>query len=499
MRNIALLLLLALLLPAVVGCSSGAPADTSTQPDTQAASSDTLQDTTSGDSLSDRALVSDDLPQKDFGGREYIILTDDYQVKDMVSDGETGEVINDAVYKRNMKVEERFGVKIKVYNPGDYNATASAAKKDVLAGEGSFHLYAAHLVAAGGNVLSNIFADWNEVPYVDFSKPWWSSSNDAQLTYDGKVILAMGDLAMSTLYKTYCYYFNKKLAGQYSLPDIYALVDSGEWTIDKVSELTKDIYTDLNNDGTRDKGDFYGFVQDVHSLDMYLWAFDNPVMVKDGEGKPTLSINTPKMSTILTKLYDICYVNNGTYFSSSDTGKTGDKNVGRDLFEENRSVIAPGHLQMAMENFRLMEDDYGIVPMPKFDKTQERYYSMTGGSMAGLAVPKTLTQEDYEFFGIITEALSAESWKTAHPAYYDVALKVKGARDEQSVRMLDLVMSSRVYDFGYVYDNWQGMAFTVQFMLLKGDTNFQSYYEKKEAAAIKYYDKVIAAFDALNS
>ena len=119
--------------------------------------------------------------------------------------------------------------------------------------------------------------------------------------------------------------------------------------------------------------------------------------------------------------------------------------------------------------------------------------------MAGLAVPKTLSEEDYEFFGIITEALSAESWKTAHPAYYDVALKVKGARDEQSVRMLDLVMNSRVYDFGYVYDNWQGMAFTVQFMLLKGDTNFQSYYEKKEAAAVKYYDKVIAAFDALNS
>ena len=58
-------------------------------------------------------------------------------------------------------------------------------------------------------------------------------------------------------------------------------------------------------------------------------------------------------------------------------------------------------------------------------------------------------------------------------------------------------MQSRVFDFGYVYDNWKGVSFIFQGLL--GSSKHQditSEYQKKEKAARKHYDEVIALFYA---
>ena len=72
--------------------------------------------------------------------------------------------------------------------------------------------------------------------------------------------------------------------------------------------------------------------------------------------------------------------------------------------------------------------------------------------------------QDPEFVGVIAEALNAESWKRVVPAYYDISLKYKGARDEQSVAMLDLIVEGRIFDFGYVYGG-TSPAFWIQNLL----------------------------------
>ena len=66
---------------------------------------------------------------------------------------------------------------------------------------------------------------------------------------------------------------------------------------------------------------------------------------------------------------------------------------------------------------------------------------MVDGSHDILAVPITAT--NLERTGIITEALSAESYKRVIPAYYETALKTKYARDDESVQMLDMIANSR--------------------------------------------------------
>jgi hypothetical protein len=148
---------------------------------------------------------------------------------------------------------------------------------------------------------------------------------------------------------------------------------------------------------------------------------------------------------------------------------------------------------MSLTHFRELEDEFGILPYPKWDEGQENYITMSDGHHEAMAVPKTAG--NLEAIGVVTEALCAESYKILVPAYYDVALKVKSTRDEQSIAMMDLIVNARVFDFGYVYDAWKGASFILQDLVSTNKSDFASYYAKKEKAITKHYDSVIEFFE----
>ena len=58
-----------------------------------------------------------------------------------------------------------------------------------------------------------------------------------------------------------------------------------------------------------------------------------------------------------------------------------------------------------------------------------------------------MTVSDPEMVSIITEAMNIESYKTLYPTYYKQALQDKFSRDEESIEMIDLLISGRNFDF----------------------------------------------------
>ena len=145
---------------------------------------------------------------------------------------------------------------------------------------------------------------------------------------------------------------------------------------------------------------------------------------------------------------------------------------------------------------REMEDDFGFLPYPKWDEKQAEYYTSVDGGHEGLAILKTIT--DPEFVGIISEALNAESWKRVVPAYYDVSLKFKGTRDEQSIAMLDRIVDSRIFDFGYVYGG-SSPAFWIQNLLELNSRDITSYYRKNFTPFSKNLERLFVSFDRYTS
>nr|MBQ4318442.1 hypothetical protein [Clostridia bacterium] len=155
-------------------------------------------------------------------------------------------------------------------------------------------------------------------------------------------------------------------------------------------------------------------------------------------------------------------------------------------FDSGRGLFYMVPLSLA-SYFRTTEIDFGIIPMPKYDEAQENYISLNWSGYMGVPV----TANSTEMIGMAVELLSYYNDKLVMPVFYDVLLGQKIARDEESIRMLDLIFGNTVYDLGINFGLYRYLYETVN---QGGD--FVSYYESKRETAEKYVDDFMEALES---
>ena len=369
----------------------------------------------------------------------------------------------------------------------NHGQIASEVKAVVTAGDDAYDLVLGQMEESGKNALEGYFRNWYDIPHVNFENPWYPKSlvQDGIASVNGKMYVAMSDLCISYAEQTWAIAYDKVEAENYGITGVYEAVREGKWTIDKLLEWTEDIYTDVNNDGIKDEGDFYGFMHSATGchLAAYLYGFDQrTVDLKDGN--PVMILNTEKTVSIFEKLYQLNQ-NPGTKDYAGSSLRV------RDLFPAGRSVFATMQMHHCYNHMREFENPYGIIPFPKWDEAQEEYYSIVDAGCNIIAV--LMTAQNTEMIGALVEALSAESWRSVMPTYCDITLSAKVARDEESSEMINMVLENRFIDFAYLYDGWSGWTFKLD-GFLKKEGAFASTYAQQEKSAQTYYDKVIAFF-----
>lgn len=479
-RICILTLITAMLLPS---CSqSNEPAETDP---TLKQNTDPAADTeTEAETETTRADVDDGLPEASYDGRAFRIVSYDYIQDDYTAEEMNGSLVNDAIYNRNLTVEERFNIEI--VPDGNMSNTASKMKvtKAVQAGEDALELSVNHMIDQANAATTGIFLDWNTVPHVDIERPWWNQTAYDNLSIAHKAYLMTGDISSWFLRGTYVVYFNKKLAEdiQLSPDDLFDLANEGNWTIDRYFDIVKDSWRDLNGNGEMDTDDYFGLAAQVNSyVTPFIYSFGEITVAKDNDDIPHLSMNIEKFSSMVEKVYTLIYESNGTLSST-------DWSTHSDVFKAGRALFMNGVLVHSMGDLTEMEDDFGIIPYPKWDDAQQNYATMSDGSSPLAAIPKTIA--DPEYVGIITEALAAESWKQVTPAIYDVSLKVRNVRDPKSLTAIELAASTAVIDFGYVYGNYNSMGFVMSEMISKKKKDFASYYATNAEKWEKALDKI---------
>ena len=433
-------ILAAMLLSFAVGC--GQKEDTDTSDTAQNAGNDSAVTTALAEEQPKTPLY--EMEPKDFGGRDFRISVNEKYESEMWVPEYNNDVCNDAVYARNLLIEDYFNVKIKVVTtPSTSNeGQVQEIQRNLMANDDVYDLTAAYTYLAGVPVLEGLYYDWHDVPVVDFSREWWVQSANEAFSIAGKQYVAVGDLSITTLLLSYGVFFNQQLAQNQDLPDLYQMVLDGKWTIDQLITLSKDVYQDLNNDGKADADDMFGFAADkVTNLDAYSAAFDTPLIGLDDSGLPTIVLDMDRFTRGLDKVLSL-YYDSPAYVN----GKTGSE---IDVFAAGRVLFLTTWMNNAFTTFREMKDDYGILPYPKLDENQENYYSNAMDNYSLLGVPKTV--QDLNFVGTIVEGMTRENHTSVVPAYYNVALTDKYARDEQSVAMLDIIMNGRQYDFSILH------------------------------------------------
>ncbi|MBR6632779.1 MAG: hypothetical protein IKL05_00575 [Clostridia bacterium] len=447
-----------------------------------------------GDIFAIRAATDDGLDDDwDFEGKTLRVVchNDGYEMFPAEADINKGDLVKDAKAARNEAVEAKLNCNVELTYAGGINEVAAYVQKAVLSGTDEFDLIVNHVLTTGGMVTKNLFLNWYDVPHIDFSKPWWAATTATELTYDGKCLLAISDINATAITCCCVIAFNKNLAAAYDLGNLYDVVLDGDWTYDYFYDLIKDIYIDSDGSGTRSSGDFYGGTFVVsNASNAWLWGFNNPVMAKDEDGVPTIAIKTDKINNIMKTVYDFYYNTTGIG-SSTDDGFDEFK-----MFLNKQSIMTPIYLGEVMAaGLRNFEDEYGILPYPKWDENQEEYYSHVYGEHTVSCIPKTA--KDLEFIGVCTEALAYESWKTITPTIYETALKTRYLRDSESKEVLDIVLDNRYFDFGFVYDNWQGFGTVILKMIEAQNENFESYYEKRYPKAKLHFRKIIRVYDRI--
>lgn len=436
-----------------------------------------------------RALVSDELSEFDFQGASFRTIVQDSTLYDIWVEEETGDAMKDSVYRRNTAISERFNVVITEAEAITFGDIKTKVNNTVRSGDDAYDLVLGQMETTGEQAIGGVFLNWYEIPHLDFSKPWYPKSIiENAATVNGKMFSMLSDLCISYAEQTWLMVYDKVAAENYNLPDLYQYVRDGEWTLDRLRQMSGDVYSDTNGDGKNDAGDYHGLTIGLNGcmLVAVYYGFDQRLVTVSDDLEINMDLNCEKAADITAALHDMILNTQGVW-NCSDSSNTGILKK----FVEGTALFCPMEAQYMYAQLRGYENDYGILPFPKWDAAQEEYYSVCDAGCNVLAVP--ITAQNTEMIGVMVESLSAYAWKTVLPTYYDIALDAKSTRDEESVEMLDIVLENRVIDFAYLYDGWNGWVFTLP-ELVSSKKGFASLYASKEPAKLKYYQKVLDFF-----
>jgi hypothetical protein len=307
-------------------------------------------------------------------------------------------------------------------------------------------------------ITQNLFQNMLNLEHMDLSRPYWSQGiNNAVYVGDAQY-LATGAISLAYYRFIFATFFNKDLFEEHSVPFLYETVESGKWTLDYQHEIAASFYSDMNGNNTADETDRFGFVinHDRIGVDSYWSALELPILAKDEDNFFVFAANKERMAVAVEKLNSLVW-DDACSWRVTNHGLDEEQNDLIKFFVEDRAAMVSLRLiEVEGEEIRNMESKYGIVPMPKLDETQAEYHSHIHDNSDGFSIPLTTTDDKLQMVGAVMEAMASEGYRTLMPAYYETALKTKYVSDEDSVKMLDLVIDSLYVDSGFLYVDGTG-------------------------------------------
>ena len=475
--------------------------------------SETTADTTASGGASDTTAPVEtgetlELPEKDWEGRQFRVLGYEHASRtqfnnfEIDSEGENGDVVNDAIFRRNTTIEDKYNVEIvQILDSSDSNhenATMAHIRTTVLAGEDLYDLAFASTSRIGTLAREGLFYDLNSVDYMDFNKSWWNKDVNDTLEISGRLFFTNSDFSLRDKSRSYIMLFNKELVSQYELGDPFQLVRDGKWTLDVMTEWCKAVGNDVNGNGEIDFEDTFGIGFDSYNAFRTLSFGAGMEILKNDGDAPALVMNSERTIDIIDKLFNILTPNDyvGTTCELWNGKVTFDYwSTAGMLFAEGRQLFVASFPATLKTYSAQCVDDYGVVPFAKFDEEQEKYYTFADSMSMLFGIPASTPDPD--FSGFMLEALSYESQTTSLPAYYEISCKTKYTYDEDSAEMMDIIFDGIVFDLTVVY-GISGVN-NLLYEIAKGGTNdFASRYASVEAAAKTDLTKLIKDIESID-
>ena len=446
------------------------------------------------------------LPETDMKGKTVTFLTSNWGGARGTPDGEaiwgmqfdicveelTGDALNDATYNRNKAIEDRYNCTIAEINVAAQGDASNLLNKAVKAGDPAYDFMLCRMQAYQNLGASGTIINLDNLEYVDFTNPWWDQNSVKDLSILHKRFMVCSDITKSDNGATGVVVFNKKLLSENALDDPYKLVKEGNWTLEKFFALTKEVSKDLNGDSVMDESDRYGFFYQRDTVLSFLSGSGERVGKKNENDVPYITLASESAISNITYTFENLYDKTSCF---NVMHLPGDFNVGMDSMFQNDQALFMWIRMVNIVPLRSMPTDFGVLPIPKKDTAQD-YYSCDVNSWTGLGITVPTTATEMDTMGNFLEAYAGESHRRVKPAYYDVLLSGKVARDEESLDMLDIIFGNRTYDIGAI--GTYGQLNELIYLVMTYDMNLTSWVDKRLDKAQKDIDKLVGKIEALD-
>lgn len=450
-RFISILLASVILFSALLtACANQTPTGGQTSSDPQSSA------TPSESGPDDSGYIELGIPKKDYDGRAIRFMSRgtiagealNQAAVDITSEGLTADVLNNAVFVRNEKIKELYNITIENYT---FDEPYKQARNMIMS-----DLYDAEIVTDAIEDIAGLAAerklyDLNSfVKYTDFSKPWWDQQCKDQTSVLGYLFYMCGGITIMDNKATWAVTFNKDIISEYNLKSPYASVDDKTWTYDQMYYLMQAVTDDLDGNDTMDENDQWGLI--TQNFNQYVLVVGSGARIcdKDAEDRPYYSFYNDRNILAFEQAVKI---NNAKEYVYSKYGGGIEQ---KQLFYKGHALFILCSMSM-IQWMRPYETDFGVLPLPMLDETQDSYYSCISPShYCVYCVPASVPTSELEFVDIMLETFAAYSYEIVEPAFYDQVLVGQGLRDIESEPMLDIIFSNVVYDLGAIYQ-WGGI------------------------------------------
>jgi len=400
-----------------------------------------------------------EIPDTKYNGMELIFLTRDeneWSTTEIFSEKANEDNISNAVYERNDMIREKYDVIVKEYKE-EIAKHDQKIKTEVNAPTGDFSAVIVSTAVASplatGGFLWNLLSE--DIEYLDFSKSWWDQKLVEGMSIGERLHFATGDLLTADNDATFAILFNKALATDAQLPNLYELVDSNQWTMDKFYEFEQTTKQDKDGNGKLEyNSDICGFAYTQDSPYCFLYAGGVKVTEKDENDEPIYTLDVGRADDIADK----CRLIFSKEFTV-DMNNTGDGAnvviVGQDCFGGGHALFF-GECMQCVTRMRGFDVEFGILPYPMYDAKQSGYHSVMHMTGSVVAIPSSISENSKTSLTMVTsmiEAMACYAQPTLTEQYYEVNLKSKHSHDKESGPMIDKILANRVCDLAYYY-NW---------------------------------------------
>ena len=453
-RITAILLATLMLISSLVACGGGKTKDneaTTTAQTENGAAGDTT--TVAAETEAPAPTLEDILgfTRTDYEGYVFNMLiaaTDEYE---HLADTLTGDLVNDAVYARNSQVEEFFNIDLQIKSMpcawADRQAFTGEVSKQVLAGDPTWDMVIGQSAVMCTGLNSQYYLNIAEMPGMDLSKPWWITNQYERLEINGKLFGMYGDMNLSLYGDMHGIFFSSTIITENKMENPYELVKNNQWTLEKMLTMAEQAGGELDGKaGVTKEGDRLGII----AIDNPMRAFGTCLgceIVTRGEDGSLVFPASPSERHV-----DFYAKLSGAFVDGSYNLKFKNDTYEESLqiLAEDRVLFVPSYLNyISNAILRDMKNDFGILPYPKYDETQENYISQIGTGATCTTFPQNIAKPELavqvaNYMGYLgTESLVS--------TYFETYLQDRLSRTPEMQDILDLIRETATANLTTVY------------------------------------------------